>query len=150
MSAKDQEKEESRADKDFAAGRRYNTQLRGFRRTNSSCKGQPRAFTDFNIWHNRKLLNEIIVGTSRMELGENHEAFPGQLSIHVAQNEYIIPGVSLHRFEILQVYNHLVDNAHKAMNPINRWKDICLDFVNEIADASRNRHLSPSSYNYED
>ena len=142
--------QDDRADKDFAAGRRFITQLRGFRRTDSFFKGQPRAFTDFNLWGRPRLLDEIIVGCSRMELGEEHEAFPGLLRSLVGQIEYINPRVSFGRFEILQVYNYLVDNAWKPLNPINGWKDICLDFVNEIADVTRDRHLSPSSFKYKD
>ena len=148
MSTNTQNDGKHRADEIFAARRRYVTQLCGFRRTGSFSRAEPGAFEEFDLWKKHKLLNEIIIGCSRLEAEEDNEDFPNQLLILIDQIEYINLRVSFGRFELLQVYNYLVKNPQMPGNPINEWRHICLDFVNEIADATSDRHLSRTSYVY--
>lgn len=139
----------NRSDVTFDARRRFVTQLRGFRRTNSSSKAEPPAFKDYNLWGTITVLDEIIVGGSRLEVEEDADDFRNLLDVLLGEIEYINPNIRLGRFELLQVYNHLLDNTHKCGHLVNKWKDICVEFLNETAAPTSNRYLPNGSYTYQ-
>ena len=139
----------NRSDGTFDARRRFVTQLRGFRCTGSSSKAEPPAFKDYNLWGRITVLDEIIVGGSRIEVEEDADDFRNLLDVLLGEIEYINPNIRLGRFELLQVYNHLLDNPHKCGHLVNKWKDICVEFLNETATPTSNRYLSNASYTYQ-
>ena len=139
----------NRGDETFAARRRYVTQLRGFRRSGSSSRAEPLAFKDFNLWGRITVLAEIIVGGSRLEVEEDADDFLVQLDSLIRNIEYINPSVKLRRFELLQVYNYLVDHPHYCRHLFLNWEAICIEFLNETASTTSNRYLPSASYTYQ-
>ena len=97
---------------------------------------EPKLFQQFNLWSKDKLnvLNRIIIAGAWIERlpEKNHIYEANQLVtsiLHIAGVEGNVNGE-----HFIQIYNYLVDNPKNPRNPLCRWEDICVNYLNGTLD----------------